>query len=115
MKKKILIGALCISMIVPYFANDYVTEASENTYINGVGYDETGGVIGEVEDEIRYKKERYYIDDFNTVDEYLAYCEKNGFTDELINAQWLGGNPSEYVTPTLLYKITNLPSSVVTC
>lgn len=102
-------------MIVPYFANDYVTEASENTYINGVGYDETGGVIGEVEDEIRYKKERYYIDDFNTVDEYLAYCEKNGFTDELINAQWLGGNPSEYVTPTLLYKITNLPSSVVTC
>ena len=98
-------------MIVPYFANDYVTEASENTYINGVGYDETGGVIGEVEDEIRYKKERYYIDDFNTVDEYLAYCEKNGFTDELINAQWLGGNPSEYVTPTLLYKITNLPSS----
>ena len=94
-----------------FFANDYVTEASENTYINGVGYDETGGVIGEVEDEIRYKKERYYIDDFNTVDEYLAYCEKNGFTDELINAQWLGGNPSEYVTPTLLYKITNLPSS----
>ena len=40
-------------MIVPYFANDYVTEASENTYINGVGYDETGGVIGEVEDEMK--------------------------------------------------------------
>lgn len=109
--KKLFIASLIGIFLVQGIGKAPLAKADIVKDVNGYIDSNTGDIVEDVEDEIRYEKERYYIDDFETIEAYLKYCEENGFTDELISQIWLGGNPSTTISPTLMYQINNLPST----
>ena len=65
--KKILIAGIVGTLLV--HGTGKVPVARAEIIMGGNGYEdsETGNIAEDVEDEIRYEKERLYIDDFETI------------------------------------------------
>ncbi|MDE6615223.1 MAG: hypothetical protein K2K35_01550, partial [Lachnospiraceae bacterium] len=96
--KKLLIVSIIGTLLVQGIGK--VPAIKAEIIMENNGHKDCG--TGNIVEKIRYEKKRLYIDNFEMVEGYIKYCEENGFTDELINQYWLGGNPSSNVKQAFL-------------